>query len=190
MSSVSLNASVNPFRRVMPGVRCFPLMERKYYILWYRLDSSDSYLIWYSDEKDGVFVDESGTVPSFRDANSLVKYAESRGISVDVEEPNLLDLDVLGKWLKEKDVELIDSNSFNGAWNLFADVSLSTNGGFDSNQELTQKIYNKLFWGCNLPSVTPEGEQYHPAWTKGELKIMHEVLSSGLQMFRRRIRKV
>jgi hypothetical protein len=165
-------------------------MERKYYILWYRLDGSNSYLIWFSDENDEVLVDEGGVVPSFKDTNSLVNYAEERGISVDVGEPILLDLDVLGRWLKEKDVELIDPSRFNGAWNLFADVSRSVNGGFDSNRELTQKIYNKLFWGCNLPSVTPEGEQYHPAWTERELKIMYEVLGSGLQMFRRSVRNV
>lgn len=163
-------------------------MDRQYYILWCRLDGSDSYLIWYTDEKDGVFVERDGFVPSFKDADSLVKYAEQRGLGVDAEGPILLDLDVLRKWLKEKDVELIDPHSFNGAWNLFADVSRSIDGGFDTNQELTQKIYNKLFWGCNLPSVTPEGEQYHPAWTKRELKIMHDVLSSGLQMFRGSVR--
>ncbi|HEX8459452.1 MAG TPA: hypothetical protein VF656_19325 [Pyrinomonadaceae bacterium] len=165
-------------------------MNPQYYILWYRLNGSDSFLIWYSDEKDGVFVDADGSVPSFKDAGSLVKYAEARNVSVDAEEPILLDLDVLGKWLEERNVELIDPNSFNGAWNLFADVSRSINGGFDPDQELTQKIYDKLFWGCNLPAVTPEGKQYHPAWTRRELKIMHDVLNSGLRMFRGSVRSL
>lgn len=138
-------------------------MEPQYYILWYRLDGRDGFLIWYSDEKDGVYVNGDGYVPSFKDAASLVEYAKGRGLSVDTEGPILLDLDVLGKWLEGKDVESIDPHSFNGAWNLFADVSRSINGVFDTDRELTQKIYNKLFWGCNLPSVTPEGKQYHPA---------------------------
>ena len=162
-------------------------MERKYYLLWYRLDGSDSYLIWYSNENDGVFVDEVGIVPSFNSTESLLRYAEVHGISVDAGEPILLNLDVLRKWLKETDVQLIDPSSFNDAWNLFADVAHSTKSSFDTDQELTRKIYDKLFWGCNLPSVTPEGEQYHPAWTKRELKIMGEVLRAGLQMFRRSI---
>jgi hypothetical protein len=165
-------------------------MDRKYYILWYRLDGSDSFLIWYSDEKDGVFVDADGFVPSFKDAGSLLKYAQERNIGVDTEGPVLLNLDVLSRWLKENDVALIDPNGVNGAWNLFADVSHSIEGGFDANQRLTQKIYNKLFRGCNLPSVTPEGESYHPAWTKRELNIMRDVLSSGLQMFRSSVRSL
>jgi hypothetical protein len=163
-------------------------MSRRYYILWYRLGGVDSYLIWYSNEEDGVFVDEGGAVPNFTDANALLKYADGRGISVDTEEPNLLNLDVLETWLKERDARLVDPNSFNGAWNLFADVSRSINGGFDTDHALTRKIYDKLFWGCNLPAVTPAGEQYHPAWTRRELKIMRDVLSSGLQMFRSSVR--
>lgn len=163
-------------------------MSRQYYILRYRLDGSDSFLIWYSDEKDGVFVNEDGFVPSFKDYGSLLKYTEGRNISVGAEEPTLLDLDVLGRWLEEDDVALIDPDGFNGAWNLFADVSHSIGGGYDANRRLTQKIYNKLFWGCNLPVVTPEGERYHPAWTERELKIMRDVLSSGLRMFRSAVR--
>jgi len=175
-------------RRVNSGVRCFPLMSRQYYILWYRLDGSDPFLIWYSDDKDGVFVDPDGSVPSFKDATSLSRYAAVRDLGVDTEGPILLDLDVVREWLERKDVGLIDPHSFNGAWNLFADVSRSVNGRFDTNQKLTRKIYNKLFWGCNLPSVTPVREQYHPAWTKRELEIMHNVLSSGLQVFRSSVR--
>ena len=160
----------------------------KYYIIWYRLYGIDSYLIWYSDEKDGVFVDSNGFVPSFKDSDSLLKYAAERTISVDIEEPILLNLDRVNKWLEEKDVELIECNTFNGAWNLFADVSHSINGKIDPDPDLTLEIYNKLFWGCNLPSVTPKGEKYHPAWTQRELKIMAEVLGSGMQMFQERVK--
>ena len=140
-------------------------MERRYYILWYRLDGKDSFLIWYSGEEDGVFVDAGGFAPSFTDTDSLLSYAQERHVSVDTEKPILLDLDVLGRWLKEKDVGLIAPNGFNGAWNLFADVSRSINGSFDANRRLTREVYNKLFWGSNLPGVTPEGEQYQPCWT-------------------------
>jgi hypothetical protein len=169
-------------------IKCSPLMSRQYYILWYRLDGSDSFLIWHSDETDGVFVEADGCVPSFKDAASLSEYATERDISVDTEEPILLNLDVLGKWLKRKDVGSVEPHNFIDAWNLFADVSHSVNGDFDANQQLTRKIYDKLFWACNLPSVTPDGESYRPSWTRRELEIMHDVLGSGLQMFRRSVK--
>jgi hypothetical protein len=172
----------------MPGVRCFPLMGRTYYIFRYRLDGADSYLIWYTNEEDGVFVDEAGVVPSFKDTDALLKYAGGRGISLVPEEPKLQNLDVLERWLKEGDDGLIAPDSFNDAWNLFADVSRSIGGGFDTDRGLTQKIYEKLFWGCNLPVVTPEGKRYDPVWTERELKVMREVLGSGMEMFRRSVR--
>jgi hypothetical protein len=172
----------------MPGVRCFPLMSNQYYILWYRLDGGDSFLIWYSDEEDRVLVDADGFVPSFKDRASLLGYAAGLNIRVDVEGPKLLNLDVLRGWLERENDGLIDPDSFNDAWNLFADLSRSIGGDFDPNGELTRKIYDKLFWGCNLPVVTPEGGQYHPAWTKRELKVMRDVLSSGLRMFRSSVR--
>ena len=177
-------------RRVIPSVRCFPLMGREYYILWYRLDGSDCFLIWYSNEKDGVFVDADGFVPSFDDTGSQLKYARERNTRVNTEQSVLLDLDVLGMWPKEKGVGPVDPHSFNGAWNLFADVSSSIKGGFDTDRKLTRKIYDKLFRGRNLPVVTPAGEHYLPAWTKRELKIIHDVLSPGLKMFRGSVRGI
>lgn len=40
---------------------------------------------------------------------------------------------------------------------------------------LVDKIFEKLFWGNNLPSVTPEGESYHPFWNKEEAKYMQHM---------------
>jgi hypothetical protein len=162
-------------------------MDRKYYILWYRLDGGDAYLIWYSNEQDGVLVD-GGCVLSLRDRGGLLEYAESQGIRVEAEEATLHNLDELEEWLKSGDANLIECDNFNGAWNLFADVSLSIGGDFDADRDLAREIYNKLFWGSTLPSVTPAGEQYHPTWTQRELIIMRDVLSSGLQMFRNSVR--
>jgi hypothetical protein len=163
-------------------------MGRKYYILRYRLDGADSYLIWYTNEEDSVFVDEAGIVPSFKDTDTLLKYAVGRGIGLVPEEPKLHNLDVLERWLREKEEGLIDPDSFNGAWNLFADMSRSIGGGFDADRELTREIYDKLFWGCNLPVVTPKGKRYDPVWTKRELRAMREVLGSGMEMFRRSVK--
>jgi hypothetical protein len=159
-------------------------MKREYSILWYRLDGSDRYLIWYLDERDGVVIDAAGRVPSFRKTGELLNYAERHNLPVDIEDASLFDLDVVAGWLKKEDVEAVDCKQLLAAWNLFDDVSRSVGGSFDADHKLTKKIYEKLFWGNNLPSVTPEGKSYHPVWTKREIKIMREVLDSGLALFR------
>ncbi len=159
-------------------------MSNEYFNLWFRLDARDAYLIWFNGEPDGVIVDANGKVPCFPNNEDLLRYACSLNLSVETEEPNLHDLDSLASWLEAKDNETVDCKIFLAAWNLFDDVSRSVGGNFDPGRKKTKKIYNKLFWGNNLPVVTPEGKSYTPLWTKRELKIMREVLSEGLSLFR------
>jgi hypothetical protein len=164
-------------------------MDRKYYILWYRLDGRDSYLIWYSDDIDGIIVDENGNVHCFTDVASLQAYADTQHISIVAEEPILHNLDAIDIWLK-KGSEAIDPESFLAVWNLFTDIAHSVEGHFDLRRELTQSIYDKLFWGSNPTSVKPEGEEYHPIWTESEIQAMRNIFQSGLELFRRSVKRV
>ena len=79
--------------------------------------------------------------------------------------------------------EIKDYNPFLNAWNLFEDISVSTNGSFDKDKKLTKHIYERIFRGCNIPAVTPEGESFTPTWTKKELKIIRDILHSGFNLF-------
>ena len=162
-------------------------MSREYYVYWYRLDNKDAYLIWFSNEKDGFTVDENGFIPSFTNVKDLQDFASEMKITVDVENPNLIELDSIKDWLNDCG-KIKDYNPFLNAWNLFEDISVSTNGNFDKNKEETNDIYNRIFWGCNIPAMTPEGESFTPTWTKKELKIIRETLNFGFQMFREKIK--
>ena len=162
-------------------------MSRDYFILWYRLDGIDAYLIWFNGEQDGVVIDEDGKIPCFLNIEGLLRYADSLNLSVAAESPILHDFDIVASWLKTANVKAIYCKDFLAAWNLFDDISRSVDGNFDTDQTVTAKIYDKLFWGNNLPSVTPAGQSYHPAWTKRELTIIRETLASGLLLFRQSI---
>lgn len=41
------------------------------------------------------------------------------------------------------------------------------------------KCYDKLFYGNNLPSVTPPGEHYSPHFDDHEQRVIHEILDRG-----------
>lgn len=161
-------------------------MSREYYSFWFRLDARDGYLIYISNETDGFVTEDNGNVPYFLYTGDLLQYASALDLTVDAESPNLTDLDILDTWLESNDGEKIDCNTFLEAWNLFDDLSKTVSGNFDPERKKTQKIYNKLFWGNNLPAVTPDGEHYIPSWTKGELNLMRKVLGEGLVLFRER----
>jgi hypothetical protein len=157
--------------------------SRQYYSFSYRLDGQIQYLIWFTDEDDGVYLDADATVPSFSKQEELYEYAQAAGISVDLAESVLLDLDTVSEWLVDRTADTVDCVVLLNAWNLFDDVSRSLGGTFDANRERTGDIYNKLFWGNNIPAMTPEGQSFHPTWTQIELDIMREVLRSGFALF-------
>jgi hypothetical protein len=165
-------------------------VEHEYYILWFRLDEKDSYLIWFSmEDSDGVFLDKSKFVPIFRNIQSLQTYCEKHKISIKIDEPLLHNLDLVQKWLTNSDNKIENYNPFLKAWNLFDDIAKSTNGNFDQDKDLTNNIYNKIFWGCNIPVITPEGKSFTPTWTKKELKIIRDKFTRGFQMFRENIKE-
>ena len=169
-------------------------MKTFYYPLWYRLDGVNRYLIWISREEvsedlDGVWLDSNGVIPVFRSMNALLAYAQNQQITFENGELNLHNLDVVKRWLKVKRSKVqgptsIDCVAFLGAWNFFADVSRSLGGGFDADRERTQKIYSKIFYGNNLPAITPEGEHYIPRWSNREKRVIREIMAQGLALLR------
>jgi len=93
-------------------------------------------------------------------------------------------------WLLSRNGNTVDCCNFLDAWSLFADLSRSVAGQFDTDRALTNKIYDKIFWGNNLPAVTPDGEHSVPVWTNDELNILGKILDDGLSLFRNAVRHV
>ena len=167
-------------------------MTSIYYPTRFRLDHKDRYLIWHSsmngEEPDGVVVNADGLMPVFRDGSSLFTYAAVEGLSpVDENQTGLHNLDSVVRWLERKRPAELDCVEFLNAWNLFGDLSATVGGIFNPDGDKTHKIYGKLFWGCNLPSMTPPGKCYVPLWPGRESRIIREVMSEGLRLFRSRI---
>lgn len=167
-------------------------MGRDYYTLWYRLDRADRYALWYSSEPDyvcGVLIDEEGLAPNFSNCVFLRDYASQHSIVVKEEPPILHDIDVVRRWLDRPRKDTVICTDFLAAWNLFEDVCTAVGDtplAAKFRQTRPRWVANKLFWGNNLPVVTPLGRRYEPIWTKSEVGIMQYVLGEGLAEFRRR----
>ena len=154
-----------------------------YFPLLYRLQHCESYLLWISGDKDSVVVDADGFVPSFRTFGLLQEFADRKHYRLETEEPKLHDLDWVTISQTDKSV---DCEAALAAWNLFSDVSASVpelNHNFKGLDSQFRLIYDKLFWGNNLPSMTPEGERYLPQWSADELHSLAQILASGLDLF-------
>jgi hypothetical protein len=160
-------------------------LSMKYFPLLYRLREEARFLIWISNGDDSVLVDADGSVPSFKDLRTLESFAEQNGIQLESEPPVIHDLDWVAGWRIAHATEIKCVQALD-AWNLFRDVAASVQAKgaefakLDRNEPL---IYDKLFWGNNLPAMTPEGQSYVPQWTLQETQLLAAVLSAGLDLF-------
>jgi hypothetical protein len=129
-------------------------------------------------------VDAEGFVPTFRDIAHLRAYADVNHYSLQDEEPLLHDLDWVAAWTRVPAMP-VDCTKALAAWNLFADVARSMPARESAFGHLDSQpaIYNKLFWGNNLPSMTPKGRRYVPEWSADEIALLAQILSVGLDLF-------
>jgi len=164
---------------------------RNYFIRPIKIEDSNLYLIWYQNDHDGLVLNDSGSVLAFGSKKQLRKFAESHSMELRPTDRMLIDLDFLANWLKEPDPKGVDCFIFLESWNLFGDLRSSIeNRNTDPDDNKHLHIYDKLFYGNNLPAVTPEGREYEPIWTEEDVLELRDVLEPGLNLFRNRLLKM
>ena len=159
-------------------------MTTTYYYLLYQLDDTIGYLIWFSDKEDGVVLQADGSVPCFSSTLHAHIYATTHQLAIQEETPVLHDLDIIAHWLQRTLSADVDCKEFLNAWNLFDDIAVSVGHTFRADDTETHTVYEKLFWGSNIPILTPPGEHYTPVWSDDELLLLRAVLAQGLTLFR------
>ena len=164
-------------------------MSREFYKCKFRLNQKDAFLLWFSDDKDGVITNSSGAVICFDSLRSLKQFASRKGWKVHPEKSLLHNFDKVISWLDGEGEADFEYDEFLSVWNLLGDVSDSVGGNFDLNRKRTNKIYNKLFWGNNLMSITPENRKFKPEWTREERRLMHSILLKGIKLFQSSLTK-
>ena len=118
--------------------------ERRYFGLLYRLLGSYRWLLWYSDEVDGLYVD-GGRFPSFGSAEALSSYAADRGLPVDTVEATVHDVDAVLEWLSQPARIAVDSAQFLAVWNLAQDAASALGLNLSDRDELADRAYERLF---------------------------------------------
>ncbi len=159
---------------------------RTYFPVAYRLDKQTKYLIWYDDDADGVLTADGG-VPVFRTLIHLRAFATEHALKLQKERPTHYDLDAVDRWRKVrggKKSRYLKCNLLLDAWNLFGDISASTGRAFPGAASEANLLYQKLFYGLNLPSITPEGQHYTPAFSRAELQALRHICHQGLLLIR------
>jgi hypothetical protein len=153
-----------------------------YYICLIRFRQRDRYTLWYADERDGLVLRE-GKIPLFGCEEQLEQFAAEQGILYEDEEPAPHDFDLAARWVQRGDRHSVDCPVFNAVFNLCTDAAHSLGQPGSWERAEFDPIYDKLFWGCNLPAITPPGEHYVPTWSPEEIAILREALRQALDQF-------
>lgn len=157
-------------------------MSREYFPLWLRLDGKDGFLLWYSDEPDGVFIASTRKIPVFRSLNALVVFARSHEISL--ERTGKLvphDLDAAVRVCESSGFDPEGFGDLLVVWNLAGDVACSLELEFSGDSKLMNSVYEKLFH-ANMSDDVGGG-----AWSWDEARLLKSIVRDAVTLIRSRL---
>lgn len=148
----------------------------EYYLLGFKYNHIMKYCIWMTDHKDRIYCNGKQDILIFGSEFEIQQFAQSQGIRIDTENGYLCDMD----HLQIGSSKLADILDF---WNLTGDITKTVGANFIGNRKspVIDKIYNKLFHGCNLlkgKEVAP----YIPRFSPHETKILEKILEDGKEI--------
>jgi hypothetical protein len=168
-----------------------------HYAFYYRLDATVAILIWHTDDV-GSSPDRFETldpyfVDCFPDRITLLRFAETNimGTIVD-DDPVVVDLDAALEWAMNPVSTTEHCRNALGVWNLFIDLCATLPdklGTLKTDIDNALEIEQKLFYGSNLPSITPEGEYYKPHWETEDKTILRLVFANGTEALRQSVKR-
>lgn len=148
-----------------------------------RLHGRNHLFIWYCDHTDGVVKNDAGKVITFASEHDVGRYLEQLGSYLqDQDEVPDYDFDEVAGWCASPDAEAIDCSDFLNTWNILVDLIGKPAGPFafrEANRRLDD-IYDTLFWGNNLPSITPEGEYFTATWADEDVQEIARLFKAGI----------
>jgi hypothetical protein len=157
------------------------------YLCSVRLDGVRRILLWESgdDGADHVVVDDRGMVLEFPSVSAARETRPPAGRVLSSEPATHYDFDTVQAWCAST-ADTLDCATLLSAWNLLGDLPHAENL-FAWADVRAKGVYDKLFFGCNLPAITPQGNHYVPTWSAPEITALKRVLLLGLAELRARL---
>src|SRR5271157_1951201 len=165
------------------AVRRTPMEERLHYLCRVRLKEIVVFVVSHSGERDGFVRDKAGRLRAACTPEALTATAGARNVLPVNSEPIEYDFERIGAWCAAPELAGVDHAAFLDAWNFLDELAGLHNGADTLYTRLTRgavECYDKLFWGSNLPAVTPPRERFDPARQADELIEFRRVLEAGL----------
>jgi hypothetical protein len=142
--------------------------ERCYYACSAEFDSSVRFFLWYSDEPDGVVLDD-GKIRTFSSRQALAQYCQQHGLPLSDESTAIYDFDIIDSWITDPNGGQFDISRLLNAWNMMDDFYKSTGSAGaipDEYLDLHEKLSLSNF-AVSIPEFF-KGKRYEPNWTDSD----------------------
>lgn len=148
------------------------------------------FLIWCDDQSGNHYLRDGDDLIVGDSLDALRNMLAEKSKEVDWGSSCVIDLDHLLNDFEAVSIEHTSGKNQNSlfldVWNFFEDLIRT----FELEQNFSRfrtpcldKVYEKIFWGCNLPAVTPEGKSYSPLWADSEIEAWREYMCELRRVF-------
>lgn len=151
--------------------------DKLYYKIKFKYFSKEKWTLWYTSDKDGV-ITENGKMYCFDCESSLEIYCGEMHINFE-EEVTEYRIDEIERWVNTEGIE-VDCRMILEFWNIVDDISESVKKTIYKKTDISERIYEKLFYGNNFKSINTSGREYVPEWSNEELKVLKTILEHAL----------
>ena len=165
--------------------------DMEYFEMACRFRAKERWLIYYTNDQDGVVTDKESKILSFATPEAAAEFAKKKKWKIK-QGQDPLDLDKIGGWVEKLDPKSLDCPALYRTWNLLGDVasSLGKASEFPGYESDAMLIHEELFWGCNLPGMAPADQPYIAKLSQEDAEVVQDVLASGLQMLLANLKEV
>ncbi len=155
------------------------IIPEQLYLINFILNKKQYFTFWYTDDIDGFLLNENKKIRTFSNKEEAETFAQTYCFKI-VDEVVTFSSDSI----RTLDIETLDCNIVLTYWNILSDVAMSVHCPFlgDYKTKEIQKIYDKLFYGCNLPAIKKNKKDFVPVWSEGEIEKIVEVIENGLKI--------
>lgn len=157
------------------------------YPLWLKFRGELYGLIWQTEDNpeteyddDCVLVD-AGKIVWVRAAEDYQVVCSVYGLILEEGDGEVWNLDDVERLLELPASEEVCSQILN-AWNLLGDIACTFSVDLEQRTKILDKCYDKLFYGNNLPGITPEGEDYRPYFSDVERRHVAALFDRGREL--------
>ena len=143
------------------------------------LDEQEFHCLWYTNDIDGLLTRNNRLV-HFRNRNDLNAFCALKTLTLEDGTSVYHPLKAVHTLLDESvAMDYVEILNF---WNLSSDLASSLRVKFLGDHRSTNNLYNKVFYGNNLPSLRRDGEEYVPQWDEDEREALIKIMSHGLEI--------